>query len=393
MGNNSNRFGNLSLTATNAIFLWLIGFVFVFSYSEAKAQNAWGDSPYGAYSHFPHGSDRSMAMGGAAVAIIDDPTAVVSNPAAPALANWQVDFGSSNNSISHNELRYNFPSTYGVYETDYDNPYSYSFYSAGVRAGSFVFAGGYSSPFTYDYRYINPLSDSEIERFEVKVQSFDYLVATKIGDNFAVGVAGHLETVREAYKNKSLPDPIPAGFEAKGSGHYFSIGAAFRTESFGLGASASPRRKMTIDNKSYNDILDDYNTTPFRDVVIPARTVLGAFVRPIPRLLLTVDMDLIEKVENMVYVSAATTSTEWLRAEQVSILHGGIEYHAVKTENFDLILRGGAYNEPTRFVEGRDRQHLTYGAEVHLWYLSLSYATDQADNFKSSTYSASVRIY
>lgn len=334
-----------------------------------------------------------MALGGAAVAIIDDPTAIVSNPAAPALADWKVDFGSSNSSINHNELRYNFPSTYGVYETSYDNPYSYSSYSAGVRVGPLVFAGGYSSPFTYEYRDINPISNLEINKFEVKVQSFDYLVATRIGRYFAIGIAGHFESVREAYLNRSLPDPIPAGFEAKGSAHYFSLGAAFRTDIFGLGISASPRRKIIVDNKNYNDLLATYNTTPFRDVVIPARTVVGAFIRPLPRLLVTVDMDVIEKVENMVYVSAATTSTERLHDKQVSILHGGIEVHAIKTKNYDLILRGGAYNEPTRFYGGNDRQHLTYGAEVHIWYLSLSYAADQATQFNNSTYSASVRIY
>lgn len=375
---------HLFLSLTASILL-------LFSAAKSFAQNAWGDTPYGAYGLFPQGSDRVMALGGASVAIIDDPTAILFNPAGAALGTWKADFGSTNNRIDHRELSYNFPNTYATYETQYDSPYSYFVYAGAVRIGGWVIGLAYSSPYFYEYAYINPLSNREIERFEVKVQSFDYMIARQFGKYFAIGIAGHDERLREFYLNRSLPEPVPGGFESTGSNSYFSGGLAFRTHSFGVGASYSPRRTFKVDT-SVNDLLAVYNTTPFRDAVIPAKTSYGVFVKPWKRLLVTIDLDMIEKLDRAVYVSAATTSTEYLKSESIQLVHGGIELIAYTRKWFELILRTGGYLEPSRIEGGRDRQHLTYGAEVHLGPVVLSYGADEAPMFKNSAFSASLSL-
>lgn len=369
------------------------------SSTSVLAQNAWGDSPYGAYSFFPQGSDRAMALGGASVALIDDASAIVFNPAGaaigptgPAKNQWRANIGTTNNSIDHQELGYNFPDTYGTYETKYDSPYSYFFYAGAVRLGSWVIGAAYSSPYFYEFKDINSLSRREISRFEVKLRSIDYMVAYQISPDLSVGFAGHNETLREFYNNTSLPAPIPAGFESTASNQYFSGGVMFRHGWYGIGASYSQRREFKVDT-SANTILSTYNTTPFRDVVIPARTTVGIFVRPIDRLMVSVDSEFIERLDKQaVYVSAATTSTELLKQEAVTLLRGGVEADVIKDKDYDLTLRAGGYNEPTRFENGRARLHYTYGATLRLWLVVLSYGADQAEKFSNSAYSASVKL-
>jgi hypothetical protein len=64
----------------------------------------------------------------------------------------------------------------------------------------------------------------------------------------------------------------------------------------------------------------------------------------------------------------------------------------LEDKSFALILRGGGYNEPTRFAEGRSRSHVTYGAEVRLGPVVVSYGADTAEQFSNSAFSAGVSL-
>lgn len=49
-----------------------------------------------------------------------------------------------------------------------------------------------------------------------------------------------------------------------------------------------------------------------------------------------------------------------------------------------LILRGGVYQEPTRFEDGRYRDHVTYGLEARMGPFVFTMAQDQAPGFNNS---------
>jgi len=347
---------------------------------------------YGTYVLFPQGSVRVMGMGGASAASIDDATALVFNPAGAALSDWKVDFGGADNKVDNQELGTNFPDTYGTYETEYDAPYSYLFYSGAVRLGSWVIGAGYSNPFFNNYVYVNPISQVPIHQFQIKIRSFDAMVARRFGKYFAIGVAGHWETIEQSYQNTSLTGTVAvAGISTSGQNSYASIGAVLRNEVVGVGIAHSPKRHMTVD-KSGDDSLAAYNTVAFRDAVIPAKTTVGVSVRVVPRLLIAVDVDQYSAVSNSIYVSSVSTSYEYLKAEVFRVYHGGLEVNAFEKKWFELILRGGGYREPTRFTNGRDRDHLTYGLEARLGPVVFSIAQDRAPGFNNFSQGLSISL-
>ncbi len=346
---------------------------------------------YGTYVLFPQGSVRVMAIGGAAVAISEDAAAMLYNPAGTAFADWRFDAGSTNNKVNNEELAYNFPKTYGVYETQYDSPYSYNFYAAAVRMGDWVVGLGYSSPFYYEFSDVNPISNMEVARLEIKVTSFDMMLTRRFGEFVALGVTGHSERVDEYYRNSTLTGSSAIdGIRTSGTGQYFSSGMMFRNKIAGMGFSYYPKRKMQVD-LSKDDDLAAFNTVVFRDVYIPAKTNLGAFYQW-SRLLVAFDVDMVEKADNTIYVSSVSTSSELVNPKAYQVLHGGVEITVYKSKNLAFYLRGGGYTEPSRFENGRSRDHITFGAELGLGPLVLSYAADQAPKFSNSAYGVSFNI-
>ncbi len=348
-------------------------------------------SKYGTYVLFPQGSVRLMGIGGAAVAVSKDADAMFYNPAGAAFSDWRFDAGSTNNKVNNEELAYNFPDTYGVYETKYDSPYSYNFYAAAIRLGDWVVGLGYSSPFFYEFSDVNPISNMEISRLEIKVTSFDLMLTRRLGEFVALGITGHSEYVNEYYRNSTLTGSSAIdGIRTSGSGQYVSSGLMFRNKIVGMGLSYYPARKMQVD-LSKDDDLAAFNTTVFRDVSIPAKTNVGAFYQW-SRLMLAFDIDMIEKTDNTIYVSSVSTSSELVNPKAYQILHGGVEITIYKSKNLSFYLRGGGYTEPSRFEKGRSRDHLTFGAELGLGPLVLSYAADQAPKFSNSSYGISLNI-
>ncbi|MEK7354893.1 MAG: hypothetical protein AAB250_00490, partial [Bdellovibrionota bacterium] len=278
------------------------------------------------------------------------------------------------------------------YETQYDSPHSYLFYAGAVRWGSWVFGAGYSNPFYNDYTYINPLSGIAIERLEIGLKSYDAMIARRFGKYLAVGVAAHQETTYQAYRNSSIPGSVAVGgISTKATATSYSFGMAIRDEAWGVGVSYFPERKIVVD-KSGDDSLEAFNTVVFRDVVVPGKTSYGIFARPWERLLLAFDIDRYSMVSNAIYVSSVTTSYSWLKSEPFQIMHGGFELTALADKWWELLLRGGGYREPTRFQDGRDRDHITYGAEVRIGPLVYSYGADQAQGFNNSSHGLSFSL-
>ena len=107
------------------------------------------------------------------------------------------------------------------------------------------------------------------------------------------------------------------------------------------------------------------------------------------------DWDKFSKVENGVYSGGGEygtgTGVAILEKEQ-TVLHGGIEYKAVRSKTTDIYLRAGGYQEPARLEESKSRTHYTLGLEVRFGPAVLSVAFDQAENFNNTAQGFSLAI-
>jgi len=330
-----------------------------------------------------------MAMGGAGATLNEDSTSLFFNPAGAALGEWKLDIGGTSNHVKNDELAYNFPSTYGTYETIYDAPYSYLFYSAGIRWGAWVLGLGVSSPFLMKYEYINPFSNKIIHTIEVSMTNFEASLARSFGDHITLGITHHSENLREYYWNLSLVTETASytyPFETKAQNSYFSGGILLHTKDkrFRIGGYTLPGRKISVD-RSGDDILEMFNTVVFRDVNVPSKTVIGFSAELFTHFIVAFDMDYVGSINNSIYVSSISTSYEYVNAQDFEVPHGGMEYALIHSSFIKLYLRAGGYQEPTRFRNGRGRDHWTYGAELQIGPGVFSYGVDVAPHFYNSS--------
>ncbi len=322
---------------------------------------------YGAYSQFPQGSSRAMAMGGAYTGISDDVFGVLYNPAGPALGKWSVDAGGTKNSVTNRETP-----IFGT-STSFGLPYDFIFAAMGARIGSWVLAIGMSSPYSLKYQGLS-------ETAELSIFSADIYLAKKFGDKFSIGIGGHGEKLTESYKDTTL------GYDVKTEADtsFVSYGLMYRGGKGGFGASYSPTHSFDIDDNLNTQL---GSTVWFRDAVVPGRMKYGVFYKLSDDKTVAIDLDNIEAISNAIFVgsgiSGASSETPIIDKKQ-SILHGGFEWAVSKSNKNEIYLRFGGYKEPSRVESVADRMHLTFGLEVRFGPAVLSVAYDQARDFTNT---------
>lgn len=348
----------------------LLGIVLLIPLSKT-----WADYAYGLYGHYPVGSTRILAMGGAFAGLSDDASALNFNPAGLALSKARYDIQSGSNRIVNKEI-----DLLGTGEK-IGVPYNFSFYSAAVKVGSWAFGAGLSKPYS-----LNPNSAYSNTSTLLEVSSYDALIAYQWSSGFSIGITGHYEQAVMAYSYPYMA--IDARAEAIQS--YPTVGLSYRpSPRSGFGVSYAPERRFIMDTSANSQL----GYPLFRNMVIPGKTTLGFFKRTGQSWLWVFDLDLIDPVkEGLSFYDQSSYPRFNIIQQTAMIFHGGFELQVLTSKDVDFLWRGGGYSEPPRFEGYKPRPHFTMGVELRLGPLTLAAAYDQAEGFNNMAQSISLSL-
>lgn len=333
---------------------------------------------YGVYNLYPQGSSRVMGMGGAYAALSDDPTGVVANPAGLAFSPWKFDLSGTFNRVTNREAKTDS-------RTDNAIPFNYIQYALALGWGSWSLGVGWSQPFHLE-------TDNLFgEVSEVNVQSGDVALAKKFGKYFSLGVSYHHELFEHTFESAD-PYFYTPKTTVETQGGYLRAGMNYRSKKGGLGVVWVQERIYDID-ESVNSQLT--NHSPFRDAINPQKVTVGIYANVSSKLMITLDLDTISEVRNGVYAGSGFSGEGTgvaITPKEQTVLHGGIEYEAVKSRSNEVYIRAGGYQEPARLEDSRTRTHYTLGLEARFGPAVLSVAFDQAENFNNTSQGFSLAI-
>lgn len=339
------------------------------------------DVAYGAYGHFPVGSTRVLAMGGAFVGLSDDASAVVTNPAGLSLARYTVDLTGGENRIVNREV------FFGTNPNDREGlPYTSVFQAGALRLGPVGFGVGYSVPYALKYSAGGTLATERI----LKIESLDAALSLGVSKAVSFGVTAHTERVRIAYHNADGTEP-----EAKVQMVYPTYGVLFHLDKkAGAGITYTPERRYNVDENldaQLSGAATDGVSEWFHDVVIPAKVTLGLSVQSTPKLRWVGDIDIVQPVKNAIFVGGSENdSGDRILEKQQTIMHGGFEFNVLDSKEMDFVWRGGGYREPARMSFSSDRFHFTMGVEARFHFIVVAASYDQAPGFSNVAQSVSV---
>ena len=329
---------------------------------------------YAAYGLFPQGSSRAMGMGWAYTAVSDDAGGIIFNPAGLGVGRWKADFGGTNNHIDNRE--YDVTGNGGGFGL----PYTFIFYGGAVRFGTWVLGAGYNSPYNMDYK-----DESIGKEQKLSITSLDVVLAKSFAKVFSVGVTGHAETVNLKYYYVS--GTINDDKETTVKGNYFTVGALFKQPKISLGISYSSSQYFDVDENLNTGLT--FGRVWFRDVSIPSKVSIGVKYEAKSDFIIAVDLDKYSVLKKEAIFPGTgddgDTFATTILDKDYQVIHGGLEWYLSKSSESEVIWRLGAYNEPTRFLNGSDRSHFTMGLEVRFGPAILSVAYDTAKDFKNSS--------
>jgi len=264
---------------------------------------------------YEHGA-AAMAMGGAFVAVANDPTAVFHNPAGIAwLDGTQISLGTTV-IIPKTKLTMPYaplinPAYSKSYEAKKQLFYPSTFYITHKLSDKIVAGFGFFSPYglgtewpaNYPLRYLSVKDD-------MKSFVFNPVIAYKVSDNFSLGagvfyvlstLAFDLVTVQDFRPYGGGMYEVPASItDGEGNGWGWNVGALYKGEKFSLGLNW--RSGFKIDFEGEID-LDSINVpAPFKPYVPPGGNVATSFDFPhilcagvafnlTPKLLLSADIN------------------------------------------------------------------------------------------------------
>lgn len=358
-----------------AIFGVLVLYVAIFCSREAFADSV----AYGAYGHYPVGSTRVLAMGGAFVGLADDGSTVVTNPAGLSMMNEKFSIGGGDNRIVNKEA------TFGSGTQEVAPPYTSLYRSLGARIGWLGVGFAYSNPYQVDYQQsINGYGHQILE-----VESYDAAIAISFFKKLSLGVTARSERVRVGYIGV---DGRP--IQSKADGIYPLVGALFEFDQKArLGFSYSPERRYNIDESLESQLPPTVAIDWFHDVVIPAKATLGLSAKIRERLRGVGDIDIFMPVKNAIFVGALSSNRNAaILEQQQTVIHGGFEFSVLKEKNLEFNWRGGGYNEPHRLATSKDRLHFTMGVEFRFWCITVAAAYDQAQDFSNLSQSIGISL-
>lgn len=353
--------------------LWAFSFFMSF---PAVSQSS--PEVYGVYSLFPQGTARTMALGGAGTALSGDAAGLIYNPAGLAFLSAFADLSGTFNRVTNREAKTDF-------RDDVSGSYDYFQYALAFRFGPFAIAAGVSQPFT------TLIDDNFGQKSEISVSSTDMALAYSLGKYFSLGVSYHLEKLKHTFAFNNSVTVIPeTSVEANVS--YLRAGAFFRSKKGAIGISWSQSREYDLD-ESADDTFSTYQ--PFRDAISPEKFSVGISLRIHKKGLVVFDIDKFSQVENAIYTASGERGIGTgipITSKQQTILHGGLEYEAIKNKNTEVYMRVGAYEEPARLDGAKNRLHYTLGLEARFGPAVLSVSFDQAKNFNNTSQGFSLAI-
>ena len=328
---------------------------------------------HGAYGLFPQGSIRVIGMGGAFAALSDDASGMLFNPAGLPHSEWKYDFGASSSRINNEE---------GSTDFTLNQDYNAQFYAAAAKFGkNIVLAAGLSSPFELK-------ENSDAIDKELVLISADLALAFKMG-KFSFGVTGHYEQASLKFRNDNFNTPLA---EQENTVFYPTIGLSYRGNRAGIGVSHTLERVHDID-ESVNS--SNSQSFWFRDVEIPSKTTIGVYYQTNKKVLLVLDLDIVDAPENSFLAGSGTDGANTgllLLEKQQIVIHGGLEYLFLSNRKTEVRMQAGGYQEPARFAGGESRNHLTLGLEVRFGPLQLGVSYDQARDFQNTAASFSLSL-
>ncbi len=333
---------------------------------------------YGVYNLYPQGSSRVMGMGGAYAALSDDPTGVVANPAGLVFSSWKFDLNGTFNRVTNREAKTDS-------RMDNATPFDYFQYALSLGWKSWSLGLGWSQPYHLETDNLSG------EVSEINIQSGDMALAKKIGKYFSLGASYHHEFFKHTFES-SNPFFFTPQTTVEAQGGYLRVGMNYRSKKGGVGVAWVQERVYDVDESVNAQLI---NHSPFRDGVSPQKVTVGIYANVSSRLMMTLDMDTLSEVKNGVYAGSGYfgdgTGLSIISKKQ-TVLHGGIEYEAVKNRSSEVYIRAGGYQEPARLEESRARTHYTLGLEARFGPAVLSVAFDQAENFNNTSQGFSLAI-
>ena len=361
-------------------FKIFFGFTVLFSLNSYAQQQA-----YGTYGLYSQSTTRSMAMGGAFVALSDDASGININPAGLAKMSTWGDLAGSYKTVLNAEADLNGD---GVYD---GVPYLYLYGSGALKFGRWGFGVGISSPYVTSLSF--PLSISGFTdnvTLTMAITSLDIPISYELNKEWSIGMTLHGESLTESYELVSTTNPgkqrNKINVQSK-SQATVTLGASYwpTNSNWGYGIAFVPGRTYNIDT-SYNSQISPINW--FKDAIFPNKTTAGFFYKASKSLKFLGDLDWFTSVQDAVYVGSnivtGIRNIKILTKDQF-VPHLGLEWAIVDEKNWDLYFRTGAYIEPPRLEGSVQRNHFTIGASIRYWVLVLSTALDTASNFSNNS--------
>lgn len=368
-------------------------YVFSFLYSI----KLWGGGPqYGVFNFFPQGSTRVLAMGGAFTGLSDDASAIVHNPAGLAKSkNWFTFLSTSN--YTNDSWPLKADPNWAPINDSRDDSYSFNFSALSLKIGSIAIAIGQGQPYQTPMTYYSPVGMRTIN-YNLNITNKHLVVAAALNQSLSIGLDLIEEKLFEQYDVNQFGN---THYEESSTQRYIKTGISFWPGSnYGFGAQYQAGQQYNISTK-YNSLLDE---AWFNSGYIPSHYVLGGFFKTNSKVTFVLDYDVFILNRDMQLAGSDLflKSPILFKKGNISILHGGLEWHCIENINSDFYIRGGMYKEPARFqnfdngqenVSFSDREHNIWGLEWRYYVFDMGLSEDTAPNFTNFSFDLGIRIF
>ena len=335
------------------------------------------DAAYGAYGHYPVGSTRVLAMGGAFNGLADDASSVVTNPAGLGLTQYTFDLTGGENRIINRETYF------GTSQEQTAIPYTSRFRAGALRLGPLGFGGGYGNSYAVDH-----YDSTTRYRRSLLLESYDAAVALSFAQTFSIGATAHFEKA-----SLFMRDPQGNEFVSRADGVYPRVGILVNLDrKASAGISYTPERRYNLDENAAAEALPGAPEW-FHDIVVPARVALGLSAKISQKLRGVGDIDIYMPVSNAISVGGTVADpADQILSQQQTVIHGGFEFTVLKQKDLEFVWRGGGYNEPKRLESSSNRLHYTMGVEVRFLFVVFAASYDQASGYSNLAQSVSISL-
>lgn len=355
---------------------------------------------YNTYTTAVTGSARQVALGGATLSLPDDYSAVFLNPAGlGGLTGTGIDFGSDSNALDNFIVDLDNPKARAL-----SVPLKYSFFGVRfVSESGWGFGVAAQTPFEDDSTFFGATTTRKLRRGgtvtvanfdESEVKITDNVYTAAVGKAFfdrrlALGAAFNYWKIDQFYSYSPVTTPGARAFtrdatRENATADFGAIAAPWRWLRAGLVYKMGTRVGF---DPSLNQGLP-FGLTPFRDVKSPDRISLGIGWLISDKFRLFTSSDYVMRMRQTFVVGSGVfpgSPGSVVESGQKDVFNGhwGAEFIPIDEPDLTFKFWAGGYLENTGIQGGYSRYHRTAGFGLSPWFLSLSMAVDDTENYNN----------